>query len=232
MIKAARGNTVETVCGWILRDIKDGKLLSGERLVAHVLADRYQVSRTPVREALLQLEKEGFVTGTTNAGFEPRHLRLEELCELYELRELLEGFAVEKLTEKGCPPELIRELRRLTGQRRVWHAEGNDEGGARVDQQFHQLICNSCGSPLIQKVLRNHLELSVIFNANPDFLPLLQNAPQDVNCEHDQIIAAIEAGKAKLARRRMSAHIANARKCFEKELRRRQRRQAKTDGGE
>lgn len=227
MIKATRGSTVETVCGRILQDIKAGNLLSGERLVAHVLADRYHVSRTPVREALLRLEKGGFVTGTANAGFEPRHLTLEELCELYELRELLEGFAVEKLTQNGCSAQLLDELTRLTEQRRVSHDEGNDEDGARFDQQFHQLICDSCGSPLIQKVLRNHLELSVIFNANPNFISLLQNAPQDVNSEHDQIIAAIKGGRAKLARRKMAAHIANARKCFEKELRRRQHRQVK-----
>jgi GntR family transcriptional regulator of vanillate catabolism len=231
MINAVRGNTVEAVCGRILQDLKDGKLRSGERLVAHALADRYRVSRTPVREALLKLEKEGFVTGTANAGFEPRRLTLEELCELYELRELLEGFAVEKLTERGCPPELIRELKRLCNLRRTWHANGNDEDGARVDQQFHQLICDSCGSPLIQKVLRSHLELSVIFNANPNFLSLL-NAPRDVDGEHELIIAAMEAGKSKLARKHMAAHIANARKCFEKALRRRQRLNAKNDGDE
>lgn len=223
MIKAVRGNTVEAVCDRIVQDLKNGSLRSGERLVAHTLADRYRVSRTPVREALLRLEKEGIVTGTANAGFEPRKPTLEELCELYELRELLEGYAVEKLTTQGVSAELLAELRQLTEKRRVSHESGDHEEAARSDLAFHQLICDSCRSPLMQKVLRNHLELSVIFKVNPDFQQMLEKYPQTCDNEHEAILAALENGKPKAARRAMALHIENARKCFTKELKRRQK---------
>lgn len=230
MIKVVRGNTVEAVCARIVQDLKNGNLRSGERLVAHTLADRYRVSRTPVREALLRLEKEGIVTGTANAGFEPRKPTLEELCELYELRELLEGYAVEKLTFQGVAPELLEQLRQLTAERRACHESGDDEQAAQADLAFHQLICDSCRSPLMQKILRNHLELSVIFKANPEFRQLLEDTPQDCDDEHEAILAALEGGKAKAAHKAMALHIANARKCFDRELKRRYRKNHKEEG--
>ena len=209
MIKATRGNTVETICGRIIQELKGGKWRSGDRLVAHTLANNYHVSRTPVREALIRLEKEGYVTGTANAGFEPRTPSLEELCELYELRELLEGFAVEKLTENGISPELLEELRRLARQRCVLQAKADYDAAGEADQAFHQLICDSCHSSLIQKVLRNYLELSVIFKAN-SFFYFLQRRPLNDGSEHDAIddahdamIEAMAAGKSKIGR----AHV-------------------------
>lgn len=224
MINATRGTTVDTICSRIIQELKGGRWRPGDRLVAHTLADSYQVSRTPVREALIRLEKEGYVTGTANAGFEPRTPSLEELCELYELRELLEGFAVEKLAANGISPELLEKLRRLARQRCVLQANADYEAAGEADQAFHQLICNSCHSSLIQKVLHNYLELSVIFKANSVFYflqrrPLNDGSEHDaIDDAHDAIIEAMAAGKSKLSRKLMEQHIRDARKVFEKEL--------------
>lgn len=224
MINAARGTTVDTICSRIIQELKDGRWRPGDRLVAHALADSYQVSRTPVREALIRLEKEGYVTGIANAGFEPRTPSLEELCELYELRELLEGFAVEKLTANGISPELLEELRRLARQRCVLQANADYDAAGEADQAFHQLICDSCHSSVIQKVLHNYLELSVIFKANSVFYflqrrPLNDGSEHDaIDDAHDAIIEAMAAGKSKPARKLMEQHIRDARKVFEKEL--------------
>jgi DNA-binding GntR family transcriptional regulator len=226
MVNAARGNTVEAVCNRIIQDLKNGNLDYEERLVAHTLASIYRVSRTPVREALLRLEKEGIVVGTANAGFEPRIPTLEELCELYELRSLLEGYAVEKLTRQGVSPELLAELQRLAKERHIWHAKQDIERTAQVDLAFHQLICESCNSPLMQKILHNHLRLSVIFKANPKFKSLFEDQPRSCEGEHEAIIEAMKNGKAKAARRAMMRHIENAKKCIEKALRRRQNKKA------
>ena len=79
--------------------------MPGQKLHHQELSERLGVSRTPVREALTRLVQEGYVSFLPNRGFTCKEIRLQEAEELYELREALEAFAVEKaidnLTESG-----------------------------------------------------------------------------------------------------------------------------------
>ena len=70
-----------------------GDFLPGRGLSDRTLAKEMGVSRTPVREAIRQLETEGFVVQVRGSGTYPRRLTEEEIVELYDLRELLEGYA-------------------------------------------------------------------------------------------------------------------------------------------
>ncbi len=214
MIAKTRGNTSEFVRQEILQDIQNGRFQPGEKLTTEGLAKRYDVSRTPVREALIQLEGEGLLAATANSGFEIRTLSVDELCELYEIREAIEGLAVEKLTRNGASPSLVAELRKCCEMRR------NAEDFAireRGDRQFHALICDSCNSPMMSRLANNYLLLSTIFNFTRYFLLNRQvgNTTQ-VNLEHDEITDAIEAGDAKKARKLLVNHIAAARKLIRK----------------
>ncbi|HOG18461.1 MAG: putative HTH-type transcriptional regulator YdfH [Syntrophaceae bacterium PtaU1.Bin231] len=75
-------------------DITFGRLMSGERLTEKKLSDLYKVSRSPIREALRQLESEGLISFERNKGIEVAKLSAKQVEEIYDLRELLEGFAV------------------------------------------------------------------------------------------------------------------------------------------
>src|SRR3954449_12090798 len=87
--------------------ILEGVLKPGERLRAEALAQRYGTSRTPVREALLQLEAQGLVEVEPNRGAVVRAFDRADLLDLYEVRALLEpaaaARAARRIDEAGIP---------------------------------------------------------------------------------------------------------------------------------
>ena len=217
MIAKTRGNTAEFVHQRLLDDLQQGSFLPGDKLTTESLARRYDVSRTPVREALIRLEREGVVDATANSGYEIRTPTLDELCDMYEIREALEGLAVAKLAENGASPELIAELRGCCDRRR--HAANLDEMDTG-DRQFHALICDSCGSETLQALVHNYLVLSTVFNVTRYLLKDRPNFNRhDIDLEHERIVDAIEAGNPKLARKLLAEHIAYARKLMRKLVR-------------
>ena len=217
MIAKTRGNTAEFVHQRLLDDLQQGSFLPGDKLTTESLARRYDVSRTPVREALIRLEREGVVDATANSGYEIRTPTLDELCDMYEIREALEGLAVAKLAENGASPELIAELRSRCDRRR--HAANLDVTDTG-DRQFHALICDSCGSETLQALVHNYLVLSTVFNVTRYLLKDRPNFNRhDIDLEHEQIVDAIEAGNPKLARKLLAEHIAYARKLMRKLVR-------------
>ena len=217
MIAKTRGNTAEFVHQRLLDDLQQGSFLPGDKLTTESLARRYDVSRTPVREALIRLEREGVVDAPANSGYEIRTPTLDELCDMYEIREALEGLAVAKLAENGASPELIAELRNCCDRRR--HAANLDETDTG-DRQFHALICDSCGSETLQALVHNYLVLSTVFNVTRYLLKDRPNFNRhDIDLEHERIVDAIEAGNPKLARKLLAEHIAYARKLMRKLVR-------------
>ena len=83
------------------RRIIDGQYRAGEHLVAGDLGAELQMSRTPVREALIMLEKDGLVRGELNKGFTVRSITAEDIGQLYELQGLLESFGTRKAAERS-----------------------------------------------------------------------------------------------------------------------------------
>lgn len=217
MITKTRGSTAEFVHQQLLDDLQKNFFLPGDKLTTESLARRYDVSRTPVREALIRLERGGVVDATANSGYEIRTPTADELCDMYEIREVLEGLAAARLAENGASPELVAELRNCCDRRRK--AASTDELEAS-DRKFHELICDSCGSKMLQSLVRNCLVLSTIFDVTRSLLKdRSYPSRHDANLEHDQIVDAIEAGNPKLARKLLSEHIACARKLIRKLVR-------------
>jgi DNA-binding GntR family transcriptional regulator len=94
--KSIRQNIYER----IRDDITYGNLMPGERLTEKKLSDIYGVSRSPIREALRQLESEGLLSFERNKGIEVRKLSLKQIEDIYESRALLEGYAVRISAQK------------------------------------------------------------------------------------------------------------------------------------
>lgn len=212
-----RGRTVQLVRKLLVQDIRHGFFRRAEKLSAETLAARYgdlaqvPMSRTPVREALIGLERDGIVEGTANSGYCLRTPKLTELCEMYEVREELEGLAAAKLAGRGASAELLAELRACCDRRRR-SADFLERSNA--DQRLHQLICDHCGSRTLREMISRHLIISLFFRG----VPLLEEPPEAEgaeNDEHDAIVAAIARGDARGARRRMARHIACARRRVE-----------------
>ena len=92
-----RTRLADDVYEQILSAILSGEILPGERLIQETIASQIDVSRTPVREAILRLEREGVLEATGRGGFQIREISEKEIQDLYLAREAVEGFAAKLL---------------------------------------------------------------------------------------------------------------------------------------
>jgi len=96
---------VDEVYRQILSVILSGHIEPGERIVQEKIAAEINVSRTPVREALLRLEQEGILEITSRSGFRIRKITNKEVQEIYQTREAVEGYSARILAESGTPEQ-------------------------------------------------------------------------------------------------------------------------------
>ncbi len=209
MITKRRGQTSEFVYQQIRRDLIGGNFMPGDKLTTEALARRYNVSRTPVREALAQLERDGLADSGANTGYVLRQVTIAEVCEIFELREVIEGLAARKLAEGAASVQLVDELRASCRARR--EAENLDEIES-YDRMFHQTICRNCGSRAIQELTDNYMILLSSFDLSRVVNPPPRAAETVPNDQHEKIVDAIAAGDPARAERLMKKHIADARK--------------------
>ncbi|NEW39577.1 GntR family transcriptional regulator [Nocardia cyriacigeorgica] len=136
----------------VRRDLAEGALVSTERLGEERLADSYGVSRTPVREALARLLADGLVERRTD-GLYPFRPRLEELDQLYELRNVLESRGIHRAL--GEP---THDLDMVRAELDIWRrlAENPPEPGPSLiaaDDQFHTMLLRSAGNAALADAL-------------------------------------------------------------------------------
>lgn len=137
------------------------EIMPGQKLHHQELSERLGVSRTPVREALTRLVQEGYVFLLPNRGFTCKEIRLQEAEELYDLREALEAFAVEKavenLTDEGL--EKLRQKMELYGrdvQKRFTKER------LIYDQNIHLEITQIAGNETLRKILTQVFERIIL----------------------------------------------------------------------
>jgi DNA-binding GntR family transcriptional regulator len=134
--------------------IKDGSLLPGESVDEAELALQYDVSRTPVREALLQLQAQGLLTSLPRGGMVVVKMDLQQLLSLWELLAELEGVAVRLACQRMTPQELDIIVRHHEASRKVVEAD-DVAGWQESNLRFHELIYHATRNPYVrQEVLR------------------------------------------------------------------------------
>lgn len=143
--------------GLILRN----EVMPGQKLQHQELSDRLGVSRTPVREALTRLVQEGYVNLLPNRGFICKEIRMQEADELYDLREALEVFAVEKAVEK-LDDAVLEKLRRKAELYGRDIQERFTRERLIYDQELHLEITEIAGNETLNKTLRQVFERIVL----------------------------------------------------------------------
>ncbi|MFZ0449560.1 MAG: GntR family transcriptional regulator [Desulfatiglandaceae bacterium] len=180
----------------------------GERLVETDLANRIGVSRTPVREALHTLEREGLVEALHRVGYVVRPISKDEVSELCGIRLALEGVALRWALQKA-PSELTEVLRKnvILCQQRL--DAGDVKAFVGLDAQFHDLISRVAGSKrlmeMTQRIRRSMLRYRIQSIYSED------NVIRAIT-GHKAILEAIEKGDARAAQSALRAHIRQSRK--------------------
>jgi DNA-binding GntR family transcriptional regulator len=187
----------------IKADIFEFRLLPGDRFSEPELALRLGVSRTPVREALLRLEREGYLTVAQRSGWQVRPLDFKLFDNLYDVRLILETAAVRRLCEMTPQPTLdaLREV--WLAPRAQWLLE--PRGAAALDEAFHATLVAATGN---EELARMHREVSerIRIIRRLDFLK-----PHRVRAtyqEHAQILRHILRRHADSASLLLRSHIA------------------------
>lgn len=139
----------------IREDILNGKYEANEELKEKAIGDELGVSRTPVREALRQLELEGLVYIIPNRGAFVEGVSLKDLKEIYEIRTLLEGLCARWAAEK-IKKEQIDALEETIFLTEFHRSKGNLDQVVEQDNRFHQILYDACDSKELNRVLKDY----------------------------------------------------------------------------
>jgi len=201
---------------YIQQKILSGELPVGQQVSEASLAREIGISRTPVREAIQQLGREGLVEQVPRLGTIVKALDRRDIVELYELREALEPFAVGHAAQRIRPAELER-CSRLCDEIHILNEEAREAGverltGAKLrrflaaDMGFHMMLVRAAGNERIQKIIADSRVLIRIFNTHrQEHDRRILNETEQF---HSQILSAVREQDSERARSIMGEHIA------------------------
>lgn len=187
-------------------DILNGKYRPGESLIEKELCEEMGVSRTPLREALRQLEREGLVQSIPNKGVIVRGISTKDIEDIYTIRMMIEGLAARWAAEK-ITPEGLAELEEAVELEEFYTSKNDADHLLRFDTQFHDVLYKASKSkPLIHMLSMFHHYVQsarTTSMAEPDrALKVLE--------EHKAILQAVKDRDSQRAERLTTEHVRNA----------------------
>lgn len=184
-----------------------GKLLPGERLLEVELAEQMGVSRTPVREAMRRLEREGLVVLRPFRGAEVVRVPRERAEQLFQVREALECLTARLVAARAGPADILL-LRSIIEQAEVAARNGDYPGVNALNRRFHGELARMSGN----------IPLVTLFEQIQDHINLLRatalsrpGRPEEAIREHADIVDAVAAGDADRAEVLVREHIRRGR---------------------
>ena len=187
----------------ILEAIDGGVYRPGDRLVESELADRFGVSRTPVREALQRLETQSMLA-RDGRSLIVASLDHNQLAELYVVRAELEALAA-KLAARHATPEEVKVLRDMVAEDRAYI--GNPQALSRANRRFHkQIHLASHNRYLVQQLDLVHRSMALLASTSL----AAEGRGATALAEHQAIVDAIGAGDGEAAQSALRAHISKA----------------------
>jgi DNA-binding GntR family transcriptional regulator len=196
--------------------ISDGVLEAGSSISELLLAKELGSSRTPIREAMKQLDSEGLLEQNQNGGMTVAHLKREDIIELYELREALEIYSVGRVSSFPLRPADRDRLQYMVDQLLVLKKElegsgmqelGEEQNNRFVESDlgFHALLMSMTGNSRMQKIIHDTRLLIRVFAIRRHGHTAEQL--QSIHEYHQQILNAVAAQDAEMAMKAMSEHI-------------------------
>lgn len=198
-------NLAERIYGQLKDDIFEFRLLPGDRFSEGEVAERMAASRTPVRQALYRLEREGYLEVYFRSGWQVKPFDFAHFEELYDVRIVLEQAAVKRLCDRDTEetPALLSELKRIWMVAPEQRLEDGREV-SRLDERFHCQLVEATGN---REMARLHGEVSekirIIRRLDFTQTPRVE-ATYD---EHARILGAILSRRCEEAQLLLKTHI-------------------------
>ncbi|MFO1312789.1 MAG: GntR family transcriptional regulator [Burkholderiales bacterium] len=171
--------------------VLDNRVRGGEYLLEEDLVRAVGVSRTPVREALVQLQNEGLIDIVPRRGIRIVPLTVEDIREIHDIMQWLESQAAHALAMRPDRAPYVKALRRDVTEMRRALARGDLDTWARINDRFHMGLVVSSGNTRLVRICENLLEQTHRVRM---FTLRLRKPPTRTTGAHSSMLKAIEAG--------------------------------------
>lgn len=192
----------------VLALIMSGEALPGSMVHERRLADILQISRTPVRDALLMLEGEGLVIRQGKSGLQVRQLRVEEFLHALQVRLLLEPEVAKLAAGRLKKTDLMALSDRVAAICADPDAVERTEIRA-VDNTLHDLIADAAGNPQMASIIRTMRRQTQVFD-----LKSVPERAKGTSAEHLSLIDALGRGDEDAAALAMKLHLEEVRRSI------------------
>jgi len=195
--------------------IISSQLRPGVKLIHQDLAERLNVSRTPVRESLERLYQEGFVTRVPRRGFFVAEIDEDEARELYEMREALELFALRRVLARGLTAADLRKLDSFNVRYHELVRDGMTRERMLVDRDWHLALASLANNRVLLRSLEGVFERLILKIRVEGYRTVRGEEALREHLEMMKALRAEDAGRAEQllcdhiqgARRRLSSHL-------------------------
>ncbi len=198
---------IESACQRIKEMIFDQQLIPGQKLIYSDLSRSFHMSQTPVINALYRLEHEGFVSCEPFKGFYVKKIDLQEAWDLFDLREALETWLVERVIRLATPEDL-RHLEEKFAAHTSYTPEVYDRKRFKLDSDFHLQIAAISGNKVLTRQLSRTFEH---FYIRFRFENMDTGRLESSVSEHRRILDCIKLKDVSGARETVRLHVQNAR---------------------
>lgn len=211
MTNAVKLPLTEKIYQWLKQEIFSFRFLPGDRFSENQIAKQVNASRTPVREALYRLEREGFVQVCFRSGWQIKPFDFQQFEQLYDVRIILEKAAIEVLCQLNPPPN----LQDLTA---IWCVEPNQQltdehQVCALDEAFHTALITRTGNTELEKIYTDITQRLRIIRridfTQPERIHHTYN-------EHATLLRTIIAQNASSATAQLQSHIQSSKAAVRK----------------
>ncbi len=187
----------------IRRRILENEMAAGTQVLEQELAEMLEMSRTPVREAMIRLADEGMVEVRPRHGMRVLPISADDMREIYDVLTALESMAAERVATRGVSPEELQALRQAVVDMDAALAVDDLRTWAVADERFHLLLVEYCDNERLRALVSGYWDQShrvrlVTLGLRPK--------PVDSNKDHAAVVDAIACGDAVAARRLHRQH--------------------------
>lgn len=222
MTERSKSQSLKALLG--LRNlVLSGSFEAGERLSEVALAQRLDISRTPLRAALARLEQEGLLELIPSGGYMVRSFTIEEVFDAIELRGVLEGTAARLAAERGVEPEKMQAIKQLVTELDDAIIDGpekvNFDHYVELNARFHLALASLSGSEVLRREVERVTKLP--FASPSAFLEQQAKIPEFRSSlvggqhQHSMIVNAIEQREGTRAESLTREHARLARRNLE-----------------
>jgi GntR family transcriptional regulator of vanillate catabolism len=200
-----------------------GRLRGGQRVAEAMLAEALGMSRTPIRQALPLLAREGLLVESGTRGYVVRTFTRSDILDAIDVRGLLEGFAARRIAERGAAPTFLAQLRECLEEGSRIFAKGHllesDEAAyGSMNGRFHALLIEAAATPVTAAAIERIASIpfaaaaAIAFDATN--LATMFNALWIAHQQHYAIYDALESGQATRVEFLMREHVNTVKKSI------------------